>query len=648
MADAGRDTALPREPGPAQRSLLAPRQLPASLVVALAALIAVLAWPPLPFRPIVSGYFASGLDFSWQVALHLAAVARLQWGSDVLFTYGPLGFLSVPVVGLLVSPYTAALGLLFAATVMTALAAMLLLSLQRWLPLPLAWVAALGAVALVNASVAEAGALAGLLLVGLALGGGLGARASALVPALVAGLAALLLLVKASAGSALGVAVPLVLIAEPRELLRRGLGAAAAFLGVLAVAWLAAGQSLAGLPGWLHGALLITSGYSEAMAIDEPTRHWEYPALAGYLAAFALAFAAGVDRRTPRRIAALAAVLALAGFVFTKAGFVRHAGAGHPSITFSFLLIAPLMVPWRPSFRPIGLGLAVVAGVLLVPVRGVSPVELFDPVSRTSELYQEVSAIARPQVRHSIDAISRAGIRRVVQLPPHVVAELRGRRVHVDPDDVGILWAYDLAWAPVPVFQSYSAYTPELDRMNAQRLEDPRGPDRILRRRLLEGLDGRSPLWETPEYALARLCRYREIAASELWQVLARGPDRCGPEVPLGTASVAPGAPLSVPVASVPNAIVVAHVDARRSLAERLRTALFKPRDTLYAVVDGQRERLVPANLGGPLLMRIPATSDWSRAFDGGLSIESFAIEGASAPIGVRFAEIPLAPPTPD
>jgi hypothetical protein len=630
-----------------ERGSAPPERRPrAAVVAALSALIAVLAWPrPSMWGPASSaGYFNWGLEFSWQLVLHLTAVHHLQWGRDALFTYGPLGFLCVPLP---ISPYTWLLGLLFVAAATCALAAALLLALGRWLPLPLAGVAALLGVLLAGSLAPEAASLAGLLFAGLALGGAFGPRATRLAPALVAAAAALLLLVKASAGIELAVALPCLLAAEPHRLLRRGVAAAAAFAGALALAWLAASQSLAGFPVWLRGAFQVASGYAEAMAIDDPVRRWDYAAFTGYVAVFWLVFAAGADRSCRRRLASLAALLVLAGVVFAKAGFVRRSGGDHPAMTFSFLLIAPLMVPWRPRWRPLGLALALAPALVLVFSREIPPRQLFDLAARVEGLAREVSTLVRPGALAQMEAAVRARVRGLVPLPAPLLAELRGHRVHVDPHDAAIAWAYGFDWAPVPVFQSYSAYTPELDRLNAQRLADPAGPDRILRRRLEEGIDERSPLWETPEYALARLCRYREVAASELWQVLARGPDRCGAEAPLATASAAPGASLSIPAPSAPDRIVVAHLDTRRSLAERLRTALFKPGRALYAVTDGRRLRLVPANLGGPLLMRIPATSGWSPPFDGSLWIHSLAVEGASAPVAARFAEIPLAPPAP-
>jgi len=613
-----------------------------AVVCLLAIAIAVAAWPRgLWFEP---SWVGKGVDFSWGVALHLAALHDLQWGRDALFPYGPLGFLCVP---LLISPWSSALGLAFVAFVTGGLAAGALVACWRWMPLPLAVVAAWAIVVLVDTSspspIPEAAALGGLLFLGLALGDALGPRAARWAPFPLAALAALLLLVKVSSGIVLAAVVPIAVCAEPRGVVRRGLGAAALFCAVLAGAWIVAGQALSGLPDWMRGELALVSGYSEAMALEEPGRGWEYAGFAACAAALGLAFVAAADRQRPRRLRALAAILVVAGFAYAKAGFVRHQG-GHPAFAFSYLVIAPLLVPWRARWNRLGPALSAAAGVLLLLAVG-SPIGVvFDGRARVRELWGQLSTIASARARVQMQEASRAAIRDMVSLPPAILTALEGHRVHVDPQDVAIVWAYGLEWAPVPVFQAYSAYTPELDRRNARRLDDPRGPDRILR---LSGttLDDRSSVWATPEYTLARLCRFRELVAEGRFQVLERGPDRCGPERELAAALAKNGESVAVPAPSAPDRIVVARLREDPSFGERLRSALFKPASPIVALVGGHRGRLVRANIGGPLLMRVPPTSGWSAQFNGQLSVDRFAIEGATRPMEVRFAEIALAPP---
>jgi hypothetical protein len=477
----------------------------------------------------------------------------------------------------------------------------------------------------------------------LALGGALSPRATRLVPPLVAALAAVQLLVKLSGGIALAAAVPFVLLAAPGDLARRALVCAAVFCGVLMLAWTLAGQSPADFPQWLRGSGAMASGFAEAASLEEASRRWEYFGYGGIVGALGLGLLVGCSggRMLPRL--ALAGLVGLESLLFFKAGFMRHFAYGHSTVAFSFLAIAPLLVPWRERWRWVGVALAVAAGAMLCSVRGLPPERLFDVGLRVRELANQVATLTSGWRIRDMQGWGRARIRESVSLPPEIYALVRGQRVHVDPHDVAVGWAYGLRWAPVPVFMSCNAYTPWLDRLNAQRLAGADAPDRILRRPNL-AIDGRSPLWETPEYALARLCRYQEIANAGIWQVLARVPNRCGAEREIGVATLRPGKLLAVPAPSAPDRIVVARLSEQTPFAERLRALLFKPAGWLEVEVAGRRERLVRANLAGPLLLRIPALSGWSSRFEGGLSIPNFAIDGSDRPFAVRFAEIQMRP----
>src|SRR4051794_35227352 len=99
---------------------------PVVWTVALAGVILVLAWP------IANGPAKATLDESWKVALHLAAGMRLQHGVDIVFTYGPLGFLASP------HPYvdgTSALALIASIAIYMALIGTMLVEARRILPL---------------------------------------------------------------------------------------------------------------------------------------------------------------------------------------------------------------------------------------------------------------------------------------------------------------------------------------------------------------------------------------------------------------------------------------------------------------------------------------------------------------------------------
>jgi hypothetical protein len=130
-----------------------------------------------------------------------------------------------------------------------------------------------------------------------------------------------------------------------RQFARVGVILGAFFLS-LAVLMLSFGQGLANLPGYLLGVLELSSGYNQAMVVEESRRAFLGGASAILLIELLLLFAAWRVRRMP---AALAAVALMAGFSFIqwKHGFVR--ADGHIFIFFQFACVAAPMALILPG-----------------------------------------------------------------------------------------------------------------------------------------------------------------------------------------------------------------------------------------------------------------------------------------------------------
>jgi hypothetical protein len=68
--------------------------------------------------------------------------------------------------------------------------------------------------------------------------------------------------------------------------------------------------------------------------------------------------------------------------------------------------------------------------------------------------------------------------------------------VDVLPWEISMAYAYDLKWAPRPVFQCYSGYTHKLDMINSRYFESANAPKFLLY--AFGSIDGRYPLFDTP------------------------------------------------------------------------------------------------------------------------------------------------------
>src|SRR5690242_3412664 len=204
------------------------------------------------------------LDASWQMGLHQAIQDGLRFGTDIVFTYGPLGFLSSP------TPYlglTSTLAFLATAGITFVLLLLVFVAARRVLPLWAALIACLLAGAL--ASVVPPFETGQLVL--FAAGVEVLRRERVARPMLIAVLAAVLaaigMLGKVNVGVFLGAGGALVVLAVSPSWWRGLL----AYLGSLVVAtlalWLVTGQQLPDLAPYAKGSLELISGYSDAMGV---------------------------------------------------------------------------------------------------------------------------------------------------------------------------------------------------------------------------------------------------------------------------------------------------------------------------------------------------------------------------------------------
>lgn len=590
------------------RSLIAPPPAyPLWLILACAAVLALLNWP-------VEHIAAeTGLDPSWEAALYLAQRNGLDFGTEVLFTYGPLGFLTIP--RFLFTPQTvAALGFIAAAHVVLAFA--VLTSLSRVMHIVLAVALThplLRAAALIHASTLVV--VVGLIACVAALRPHASPRLVTLFVPAIGAAAALVLLMKFNDGVVLtGISSVTVLALAVRLRFRLLLLYAAGFMIAFAAAWLGTGQSVLAIGPYIIGSLELAFGYSAAMGFEGAGREWEYGAAA--LLAFGILFLAAQASATwgwPVRAAVIGAS-ALVMFTGFKHGFVRH--DGHSIVYFvTCALVVPALFLLRSQWRT---AVATAAGALvaLSLASGIPITEPLDVTGRVALFAEQFSQMTDPAVRSRMFADTSEFVRRQLAIPPEVMDELRGHRVHIDPWETSIAWAHydEFEWTPVPVFQSFSAYTDHLDDLNASFLSSPDGPDRILRQ-TPRSIDGRNPHWETPAYMLALLCNFREAWVEPAWQVLARIPNRCGEPRQVQKSEVIPNTPIPVPVFGEGDIIVVAIRGLEGRPIDRLGVALYKAGPVWVNVDEIFDYRIIPGTAGNGLILQVPAAANHSGGF---------------------------------
>jgi len=627
--------------GPCVRGVVASTRVASTPVLGL--LLALLAWRDVSFAPL------PGLDPSWHAALHMAAHHRLPFGDGLIFTFGPLGFLTQPVV------YYASTGLLSALygfALQTAFCASLVSVLRRTVALP--------AVVMVTFVLAAAGRevkaaeLVVVVVVVVAidlLRGDHSPRAERVLVAVAGVVAGTHLLVKFNTG----IIVTVVAAVTAWFVGRRAWRSEGELLGGAAVSllagWVVTGNAIGDLMPFVDGSFEVASGYSEILGIELGERAAFYPA-AVLVTTLAVGLGWAASRSWPwgRRLG-LGLVGAVWLFAALKHGFVRHdehdiVFFGQAALVGAALAgVAAASLTGIRRWLPAGAGLVMLATYFLAADIGVGSV--LNPMTSLRRAGDDAVTFAVPGRSSRAIEAARQDLRQSYALEPATLALLEDRTVHIRPWEAQVAWAYpELRWRPVPVFQEYSAYTADLDRLDAEFLAGPSAPERILTEET--AIDFRNPDWESPTAVLAVVCHYQHLATQPRWQVLGRVADRCGPEEPLGVVEAPLGNVVTVPDVGGRDVVVVARI---RGLDDSplyaLRSALLRlpPVDV---ILDGtRRRRLVPRTAGNGLVVRAPAAAlGFEEPFALG-SANSFRIEHGGGPglgthLTIEFVAVPI------
>jgi hypothetical protein len=630
-----------------------------------------------------------GLDEGWRAGLQLARLSSIKFGDPLIFTYGPLGFLDTPA-------YPDPVLVVSIALVSVATLAALFWTVQSSL---VVWTGRERSVLIATLSAAALGPWLTpsekvtliCMVLGLRAVTVSGTAAQRRIALFMTVATAVMLLVKVSEGVVLAGLTLVVVASAGRRVGHRLLMCLPLGVGVFALTWVATGQSMAVLSDWAKGVLSIIGGYAGAMSDEVPDYFW---VVATYVVAVAVAGRAIqlhgarlVAQRSLRTTLSLIYLALIVGFL-SRQGFVRH-DEGHAAFTFAICLVLLISAPRRGRPTPLDVALLVLSVVLGSPVSyllgldGISVVAAavtfavlmlvlgsgvirrresvgngdsrllfaglsvallltlasFQPWNRMLVADQVVRSDAQ---RESMLERGRAADRDIYALSEPVLRSLRGRPLTVDPWEVSLAFAYELHWQPLPVLQSYSAYTAYLDELNTRALLSD--PDRIVLRqsprRLLKPLDGRNPLWDSPRYNVALLCHFKPMAGDDIWLSLAPGNDRCAPPRDLGATDAAAGMTIEVPRHGADQLVLATVTPDSPSVWRAVSSAVLKDPQVLEVSVDGQAYRLPTALGGSPLVLNVPDSLGWPTEFGGGADAQSLSVSEASR---VTFTVVDIA-----
>jgi hypothetical protein len=479
-----------------------------TFITAAFAAVAILQIPRVPLSADVDSSWSGVLGFAWEKGL--------QFGKDIVFTFGPLGFLTTTFY----TPHAAGIrmvaqvGLAFVVALGVCLVAARLTNGPRIAVITLLIFLCCnsnpGTDLLINVGLLSWGLVCALETDKVRRIG---------VPCLVvlAGFAVLeKLTFFLSASATIAACSLLMCLAGQRKL---AIGTALGFCVLFVLGWIISGQDLTSLPAFFRNALLISSGYDQTMALEVSSTFQARGKVAVVLTvAIILIRSLGAWAGGPflwwRRLVLLL-WLVITVFVAWKRGFVR-AGSEHMS---SFLGLVPILVLTLGAIPLSNRRATLVARYLGFAACLVSVLTMTSFFPNTPGYW-----LKRPFQQFALNAqactIPRSYLKRMnefydAQKSAMQLPRIRRASGTNSVDVFGYEQVYallnDLNFTPRPVFQSYAAYRPSLMRMNRDWYLSGSAPSNVLFR--LEAIDRRFPPMEDALTLTHLLANYEPVEA---------------------------------------------------------------------------------------------------------------------------------------
>lgn len=286
---------------------------------------------------------------------------------------------------------------------------------------------------------------------------------------------------------------------------RAALGWLALWTAAALALWFGHGQHAADLGRYLYYSYWIVAGYAAGMALEPPLSLLLLGAAAFVAAAAALVVAARRPLPRDRLAAPCLGYLAVALYLAWRSAYTRadiwHMRAFLPLalfVAFAALALAGGRLPARARRGLVlgaALGLGGVLGAALLPLHG-------DTGDRIARLLQPMARLEQHAQQYE---------RRRAELDLPLLRGLVGtERIDLFGNDQAVLLANGFTYAPRPVFQAYAAYAAPLLRRNEDYYLGTEAPRFVLLS--LGTLDDHAPGSEDARALLALLRRYRPLA----------------------------------------------------------------------------------------------------------------------------------------
>lgn len=406
------------------------------------------------------------------------------------------------------------------------------------------------------------------------------------------------------------------------------------FLALFMIGWMLCGQHLGNLPAYFHSSWEISQGYQDAMGLACPSNqlYLGLTTVGLMLAYLAVNFATATDR-----IRGGALTLGALAYLYLnwKHGFIRADGhqIGFYYAVMTILFTSPLLLDESDRLRRLKQGLlAATAVVSLFSLEAVLP----------GLVRGALGSIQEKVNLHTAYLFTDAYGTKVYE------GKLEAERSNVDLqktkatvgraslDVLGFEQAVALFngfnYQPRPVFQGYSAYTPYLSRLNYDYYASDRAPEYVLFK--LQTLDGRLASMDDPHVLRLLVQRYTYLYSEQGFALWRRkpGPFDAASFEPKPIRSVAAHLGEKINLADLVDHNIWVEIDYRFNLLGKLRRFLYRPVLVNLHITDDKGVETVhrlPQPIGRAGFMLSPVVNDmldYMRASGGGTSRRAVSI----------------------
>lgn len=515
----------------------------------------------------------SGLDDSWKAGLNMARVLGLQFGRDIVFTFGPLGFMYEPVfcesgawlmsvIFNLFAHFLLIQAIIFVMKKFSAgLQDYVLIGITLMFALPVTCVEYKLLFALT-------------ILLYFSIIGHPPTKRLLILCVFVSFLLAAVSLVKFTA---MLISAGLLMFMVIYCLYKKQILTLCCLLLSYAVSLLAllhaAGQKISSFPAYVLNSAEISSGYNSAMYYGDQWKDVFVSLFAIGLLIFLL-----VNSIVKKRPCLIYFILINAGFLFVsfKHGFIRH--DTHINIFFAdtLLVFCIVWVAGKKQFALLQRGLSLIVMCVFIGFIFASNHKLIVPdfggkfeAVRSAASLAATGSVGKAQLLEDVKQRIRASF----SLHDVTLRYVGDKTVDIMPWDISIAFAYGMKWTPRPVFQCYSAYTDKLDMLNCKFFESAKAPEILLY--AVYFMDTRYPLFDSPATFRTILRRYKPVFIDNQYIVLRKSDAYSPPDSKIiSVLDTEIGRPIPVP--RVRGGYLFANIDMDYNLLGKIMKLFYK------------------------------------------------------------------------